>query len=88
MKKCDEDEFTAMKTNKPFVEKETEDGKEVYDVTMPIHDAQGKIIATAGIDFKPEPNQQESKIVAIAQQIALELGQQTTSKAKLFEAAD
>jgi hypothetical protein len=86
--KCDEDEFTAMKTNKPFVEKETEDGKEVYDITMPIHDVQGKIIATAGIDFKPEPNQQESKIVAMARQIAQELEQQTTSKEKLFKAAD
>jgi hypothetical protein len=45
--KCDKDEFTAMKTNKPFVEKEKENGREVYDVTIPIHDANGKIIATS-----------------------------------------
>ncbi|HKW61764.1 MAG TPA: hypothetical protein VJN89_04395, partial [Candidatus Acidoferrum sp.] len=32
--KCDKDEFIAMKTNKPFVEKEKESGKEVYDVTV------------------------------------------------------
>src|SRR5215472_4999181 len=37
--KCDNDEFTAMKSNKPFVEKENEGGKEVYDITMPFHDA-------------------------------------------------
>jgi iron complex outermembrane receptor protein len=71
--KCDKDEFTAMKTNKPFVEKEKENGKEVYDVTIPIHDAAGKIIATAGIDFKPEPNQSDAQVAERSRQIAKEL---------------
>lgn len=51
--RCDKDELTAMKTNHPFVEKEKENGKEVYDLTIPLHDPKGRIIATAGITFKP-----------------------------------
>jgi hypothetical protein len=85
--KCDKDEFTAMKTNKPYVEKEKENGKEVYDVTIPIHDANGKTIATAGIDFKPEPNQSEAQVTERSQQIAKELESKVKSKEKLFESA-
>ena len=83
--KCDKDEFTAIKTNKPFVEKEKENGKEVYDVTIPVHDANGKIIATAGIDFKPEPNQSEAQVTERAQQIAKEIESKVRSKERLFE---
>jgi hypothetical protein len=85
--KCDKDEFTATKTNKPLVEKEKENGKEVYDVTIPIHDANGKIIATAGIDFKPEPNQSDAQVTERSQQIARELESKVKSKEKLFEPA-
>jgi len=85
--KCDKDEFTTMKTNKPFVEKEVEKGQEVYDVTMPIHDSAGKIIATAGLDFKPKPGQQESEIEQGARQIAQELEAKIKSKDKLFAPA-
>ena len=83
--KCDKDEFTAMKTNHPFVEKEKENGKEVYDVTIPIHDKNGKIIATAGIDFKPEPNQSDARVTGRSQQIAKEIESKVKSKEKLFE---
>ena len=83
--KCDKDEFTAMKTNKPFVEKEREGGKIVYDVTIPIHDAAGKIIATAGLDFKPEPGQTDEQITKGAVQVAKELESKLPSKAKLFD---
>jgi len=83
--KCDKDEFTAMKTNKPFVEKEKENGKEVYDVTIPIHDANGTIIATAGIDFKPEPNQSDAQVTERSQQIAKVIESKVKSKEKLFE---
>ena len=85
--KCDKDEFTAIKTNRPFVEKEKENGKEVYDVTIPIHDANGKIIATAGIDFKPAPNQSEAQVTERSQQIATELESKIKSKEMLFESA-
>lgn len=47
----DEDEFAALKAGKPFVEKEA-DG---YDVTAPLHDANGKLVGTIGIDFKLQP---------------------------------
>jgi hypothetical protein len=83
--KCDKDEFAAMKTNKPFVEKEKEKGKEVYDVTIPIHDNRGKIIATAGMDFKPEPGQTNAQITERALQIAKEVEVRVKTKEKLFE---
>jgi len=79
--KCDEDEFAAMRTGKPFVEKE----EEGFDITLPLHDATGKMIGTVGMDFKPEPGQQELDVVKRAQQIAGELEKQISSKAKLFE---
>jgi hypothetical protein len=83
--KCDKDEFTAMKTNKPFVEKEKENGEEVYDVTIPIHDANGTIIASAGIDFRPEPNQSDAQVTERSRQIAKEIESKVKSKKKLFE---
>lgn len=82
--KCDKDEFTAMKTNKPFVEKEKENGKEVYDVTIPIHDATGKIIGTAGIDFKPEQGQTDAQVAQRSVQIAKELESKLKTKEQLF----
>jgi hypothetical protein len=83
--KCDKDEYTAMKTNKPFVEKEMESGKQVYDVTIPIHDAEGKIIATAGIDFKAWPDQAEAWVTDRSLQIAREIESKIKSKQKLFQ---
>ena len=83
--KCDKDEFTAIKKDHPFVEKEKENGQEVYDVTIPIHDQSGKIIATAGIDFRPAPNQSDAQVTERAQQIAKELEAKIKVKDKLFE---
>jgi hypothetical protein len=85
--KCDKDEFTAMRTDKPFVEKEKEGGTEIYDVTAAIHDSQGKTIATAGIDFKPEPGQQEVHVTQSAQQIAKEIEEKIKTKERLFSPA-
>ena len=84
---CDEEELTAMKTNSPLVQKEMENGKDTYDVTIPIHDASGKVIATAGIDFDPDPNQSEAKVTERAQQIAKEIEAKVPSKEKLFAPA-
>jgi hypothetical protein len=81
--KCDQDELTAIKTNKPFVEKE----KDEFDITVPIHDSSGKIIATAGMDFKIEPGLTEQAVVSKAKQIASELEKRFTSKEQLFEPA-
>jgi hypothetical protein len=81
--KCDKDEFTAMKTNRPFVEKE----KDEFDATLPIHDAAGKIIGTVGMDFKAGPGQTIETVTRQAKQIASELEKRITSKEQLFEVA-
>jgi hypothetical protein len=79
--KCDEDEFTAMRTGMPFAEKE-EDG---FDITVPLHDATGKLIGTVGMDFKATPGQQEPDVIEQATRITRELEKQIRSKAALFE---
>jgi hypothetical protein len=81
--KCDKDDFTAMKTNQPFVEKE----KDEFDATLPIHDSAGKIIGTLGMDFKAGPGQTKETVARQAKQIALELEKRITSKEQLFETA-
>lgn len=67
--KCDKDELTAWKTNRPFVEKE----KDEFDATMPVHDSAGKVIATAGMDFKAEPGRTKDSVTRDAQKIVAEL---------------
>ena len=81
--KCDKDEFTAMKTNQPFVEKEGDE----FDATLPIHDSAGKIIGTVGMDFKTGPGQTRETVTRQAKQIAAELEKRITSKEQLFEPA-
>ena len=82
--KCDKDELAALKTNEPFVKKEKEDGRELYEAVLAIHDSTGGIIGVAGMDFKLEPHQEQSKIAERAKQIAQELESQLTSKEKMF----
>jgi hypothetical protein len=81
--KCDKDELTAIKTNRPFVEQE----KDEFDVTLPIHDSTGKIIATAGMDFKAGPGQTKQTVTRQAKQIAADLEKRIQSKEFLFEPA-
>ena len=82
--KCDKDELTAIRTNKPFVEKE----KDEFDVTLPIHDSSGKIIATAGMDFKLQPGRTKLSVASEAQKIAAELEKRFVSKDELFRTAN
>ena len=81
--KCDKDDFTAMKTNQPFVEKE----KDGFDATLPMHDSAGKIIGIVGMDFKAGPGQTKETVARQAKQIASELEKRITSKEQLFETA-
>jgi hypothetical protein len=81
--KCDKDELTARKTNKPFVEQE----KTEFDVTLPIHDSTGKIIATAGMDFKLEAGRTKETVVREALKIGAELERRLTSESDLFRPA-
>ena len=81
--KCDEDEFAALKTGKPHVEKEA-DG---YDVTAPLHDASGKLVGTIGIDFKVQSGQTDAFILQRTSEILKELEAQIRSKEFLFQPA-
>ena len=83
--KCDQDEYTVMKSNQPFADKTTEHGKEFFDVNVPIHDANGKILAIVGVDFKPDPKQTAAQASDRAQQIAKEIEAKVPSREKLFE---
>jgi len=82
--KCDKDELTAIRTNKPFVEKE----KTEFDVTLPLHDPSGKIIATAGMDFKLEPGRTKESVTQAALKIAAELEKRLPSLDALFQPAN
>ena len=83
--KCDKEDLTAMKTNLPIVEKETENGKKVFAVTLPIHDGSGQIIGTAGMDFRRDSDSEQAKVTERAKQIGAELEAKLKSKAKMFE---
>ena len=83
--KCDQDEYDVMKSGKPFADKTTEHGQEFYDVNVPIHDANGKVVAIIGVDFKPDPKQTAAQAADAAQQIAKEIEAKVSSKEKLYE---
>jgi hypothetical protein len=80
--KCDKDELQPLQTGDPSVELES-DG---FDVTLPLHDGNGKIIAAVGMDFKPAAGQTKESVVKQGQQIVAEMESQVPSKDKLFEA--
>lgn len=82
--KCEKDDVEPMQTGNPFVEKE----KDGFDVSLPLHDAQGKTVGTVGIEFKSEPGQTESSVLAQAKTIAAEMETHIPSKAKLYERAE
>jgi hypothetical protein len=79
--KCDEDEAAALKTMEPVVEKEP-DG---FDVTAPLHDANGKLVGALGIDFKPQAGQTKADIVKRTTKLLKEMEPQIPSKAFLFQ---
>jgi hypothetical protein len=82
--KCEKDEVTPMRTGNPFVEKE----KDGFDVSLPLHDAQGRVVGAVGIEFKLEAGQTESGVLAQAKAIAVEMETHIQSKAKLYEHAE
>jgi hypothetical protein len=80
---CEKDDVAPMQTGKPYVEKE----RDGYDVSVPLCDAQGRMIGSLGIGFKREAGQTESKLAAEALAISKELARQIPSKKKLFQPA-
>ena len=82
--KSDPEDLQAMRTGRPVVLRE--DGN--FDITLPLHDASGKLIGAIGLTIRPGAGEQESSTTRWARGIARELGMQISSKAKLFEATE
>jgi hypothetical protein len=80
---CEKDDSEPMRTGKPFVEKE----KDGFDISVPLHDSNGKLVGSVGIGFKPRAGQTEAALVDLARKIAGEMEAQISSKSTLFERA-
>jgi hypothetical protein len=79
--KCEKDDAEPMQTGKPFVEK----GKNSFDVSLPLHDASGKIVGSVGIEIIPKTGQAEKDVIQQAEKIASEMEQGIPSKASLTQ---
>ncbi|HEY2930957.1 MAG TPA: hypothetical protein VGK99_04360 [Acidobacteriota bacterium] len=78
--KSDPEDLRAMKTGRPVVLKEGEN----FDVTLPLHDATGKIIGAIGLTFKPASGEQEGAATRRARAITGELEKRIPSRDSLF----
>jgi len=81
--KSDPEDMKAMQTGNPVVLKE---GSNI-DVTLPLHNAAGKIIGAIGLTLRPKAGEDGSGALNQAQNIARELERQIPSAPKLFEPA-
>jgi hypothetical protein len=79
-KKSDPEDLRAMKTGRPVVLREGEN----FDVTLPLHDARGKIIGAIGLTLKPAAGEQEGNATRHARAIANELEKRIPSRDRLF----
>lgn len=80
----DAEDLQAMRLGQPIVLKEGED----FDVTLPLHDAVGRIIGAIGLTFKPGTGESEEAAIRRACEWAGVIEKQIPSKAGLFHAAD
>lgn len=78
--KSDPEDLQAMKTGRPVVLKEGTN----FDVTLPLHDASGKVIGAIGLTLKPSDGEKEAGAKRRALGIAGELEKQIASKDSLF----
>ena len=85
--KCDNDEFTAINTGRPFAESEVENGQNVWDITLPLHDSSGKFVGTVGMDVKPQSGQTRETVLRLTGAVVREMERQIPSKASLFAPA-
>lgn len=81
--RSDPEDLRAMKTGRPVVLREGEN----FDVTLPLHDATGKIIGAIGLTLKPIAGEQEGDATRRARAIASELEKRIPAKDKLFDSA-
>jgi hypothetical protein len=79
--KCDADEFQPLHTGKEYVERE----KDGFDVSVPMRDSKGSVIAVVGMDIKPVRGQTKAQALKLARQIVQEMQSQVPEKGKLFE---
>ncbi len=77
------EDLTTMQTGKPVVLKEGAN----FDITLPLHDASGKVIGAIGLTFPPLDGEQQSNAVQRAQAIALEIERRIPTAEKLFNTA-
>lgn len=77
---CEKDDAAPMQTGKPYVGAE---GKS-YDISLPLHDAKGRLVGSVGIELARKSGQTEAAQVAQAKAIAGEMEKQIPSKAALF----
>jgi len=78
--KSDLEDLQAMKTGRAVVLKEGSN----FDVTLPFHDAGGKLIGAVGLTWQPKPGEKEADAKRRAQDIATELEKKVPSKNSLF----
>ncbi len=78
--KSDPEDLQAMVTGRPVVLREGEN----FDVTLPLHDATGKIIGAIGLTLRPVGGEQEGHATRRARAIASELEKRIPSRGSLF----
>ena len=83
--KCDPDEVALIKGGKLIVEKDQENGKDIWVVTLPLQDANGTAIAGVAVELLAGPDQTDASSTEKAHQIAKEMGAKIASRQKLFE---
>jgi hypothetical protein len=67
--KCERDSTEPMRTGQPFVEKEKDD----VEVSLPLHDASGKLVGAVGIAFKVSTGRTDAATIAMARRIVAEM---------------
>lgn len=81
--KSDPEDLEAMKTGKAVVLKEGEN----FDVTLPLHDAAGRLIGAIGLTMKPQRGEQKSGAALRARELARAVEKRIPDKAALSQPA-
>lgn len=79
-RRSDPEDLEAMRSGQPVLLKEGEN----LDVTLPLHDAGGKLIGAVGLTLKPKLGEKEAETIRRARDLAGELEKAISSKAILF----
>lgn len=82
--RCDRDETGPMRTGRPSIEAPSKEDP-VYDVTLALHDAGGRLIGAVGMDIAPA-GLDRGKVLELARQVLAGIEAGIPSKGKLFQA--